>query len=246
MPAPYESIRLKNISDRKAEFNRLKLEDLKKAVAASNAGPSKPRKKAEKSPEKCEPRKSARNLTRKSSKGFFEISEKKSLPRRSQRIAKCQSYKESQAKKGQNVPKDVITGIKVCQEALKDNYKKPHQCNECNSCFTRSNDLKRHIERVHRGLKPLKCNIVDTTSLTVCDYATGNLSHLKRHRLVVHTTLNAFMCYGCFYSFSDNHSLKVHVCKSAVDKKARIKCDFCENTYAYRNSMTRHKKIHQE
>ena len=95
MLVPYESNRLKNISDRKAEFNRLKLKDLKKAVAASNAGPSKPRKKAEKSPEKKEPRKSARNLTRKSYKEFFEISEKKSLLRKSERISKHQNYKES-------------------------------------------------------------------------------------------------------------------------------------------------------
>ena len=95
MPVPYESNRLKNISDRKAEFNRLKLKDLKKAVAASNAGPSKPRKKAEKSPEKCKPRKSARNLTRKNYKEFFEISEKKSLHRKSERISKRQNYKES-------------------------------------------------------------------------------------------------------------------------------------------------------
>ena len=95
MLVPYESNRLKNISDRKAEFNRLKLKDLKKAVAASNAGPSKPRKKTEKSPEKYEPRKSARNLTRKSYKEFFEISEKKSLLRKSERISKHQNYKES-------------------------------------------------------------------------------------------------------------------------------------------------------
>ena len=95
MPVPYESNRLKNISDRKAEFNRLKLKDLKKAVAASNAGPSKPRKKAEKSPEQWEPRKSKRNLIRKNYTEFFEISEK-SLPRKSERISKRhQNYEES-------------------------------------------------------------------------------------------------------------------------------------------------------
>ena len=88
MPVPYENIRLKNIRDRKAEFNRLRIKDFKKS--ASNASPSKPRKKAEKSPEKCKPRKSARNLTRKNYKEFFEISEKKS-----QRISKHQNYKES-------------------------------------------------------------------------------------------------------------------------------------------------------
>ena len=95
MSVPYESNRLKNIADCKAEFNRLKLKDLKKEVAASNAGPSKPRKKTEKSPEKYEPRKSARNLTRKSYKEFFEISEKKSLPRKSERISKHENYEES-------------------------------------------------------------------------------------------------------------------------------------------------------
>ena len=159
---------------------------------------------------------------------------------------KLKQLKSVQAKKGQNVPKDVITSIKDCQEALKDNDKKTHQCNECNFCFGRSNDLKRHIERVHEKLQPFKCNIVDTTSLKVCDYTTGYRYHFNRHVLVAHTTDNAFMCYGCFYSFSDNHSLKVHVCKSAVDKKARLKCEFCQKTYAYQNSLKRHEKIHQE
>ena len=93
MSVPYESIRLKNIRDRKAEFNRLRIKDFKKS--ASNASPSKPRKKAEKSPEKCKSRKSARNLTRKNYKEFFEISEKKSLHRKSERISKRQNYKES-------------------------------------------------------------------------------------------------------------------------------------------------------
>ena len=35
-----------------------------------------------------------------------------------------EKMKSVQAKKGQNVPKDVITGIKDCQEALKDYDKK--------------------------------------------------------------------------------------------------------------------------
>ena len=35
-----------------------------------------------------------------------------------------EKLKSAQAKKGQNVPKDVITGIKDCQEALKDYDKK--------------------------------------------------------------------------------------------------------------------------
>ena len=37
---------------------------------------------------------------------------------------KLKKLKSVQAKKGQNVPKDVITGIKDCQEALKDYDKK--------------------------------------------------------------------------------------------------------------------------
>ena len=89
MPVPYEKERLKNISDRKSEFNRRKIDDYKKA--ASIAGPSKPRKKVAKSPEKKKLRKSARNLEKKSYTEFFDISEKKSQP--SQRIH--QRYEES-------------------------------------------------------------------------------------------------------------------------------------------------------
>ena len=36
------------------------------------------------------------------------------------KFIKNEKLKSVQAKKGQNVPKDVITSIKDCQEALKD------------------------------------------------------------------------------------------------------------------------------
>ena len=40
------------------------------------------------------------------------------------KLIKNKKLKIIQAKKGQNVPKDVITSIKDCQEALKDYDKK--------------------------------------------------------------------------------------------------------------------------
>ena len=62
-----------------------------------------------------------------------------------------------------------------------------HFCNECDASFTCPVDLKRHIDSVHLGKKPFKCNIVDTASLTVCDYACARKWDLKRHRMEFHT-----------------------------------------------------------
>ena len=119
-----------------------------------------------------------------------------------------------------------------------------HFCNECDASFTCPVDLKRHIDSVHLGKKPFKCNIVDTASLTVCDYACARKWDLKRHRMGFHE--NAFICFDCFYSFSDNSNLERHVCKFSVNKKERNECNFCEKSYAYKTNLTKHmKKEHQ-
>lgn len=50
---------------------------------------------------------------------------------------------------------------------------KPHRCKFCDSCFTTSGELVRHVRYRHTYEKPHKC--------TECDYASVELSKLKRH-----------------------------------------------------------------
>ena len=50
---------------------------------------------------------------------------------------------------------------------------KPHQCKFCDSTFTTSGELVRHVRYRHTHEKPHKCS--------ECDYQSVELSKLKRH-----------------------------------------------------------------
>ena len=55
--------------------------------------------------------------------------------------------------------------------------KKPFKCNECDAAFSVKRSLKMHIESVHEGKKPFACKF--------CDASFGQKGNLKRH-LAIH------------------------------------------------------------
>ena len=55
-------------------------------------------------------------------------------------------------------------------------WKKPHECNQCDHAFLRAGSLRTHL-KTHNEEKSQKCNQCDYAS-----YEAGNLkTHLKRH-----------------------------------------------------------------
>jgi uncharacterized Zn-finger protein len=68
--------------------------------------------------------------------------------------------------------------------------------------FTTSGELVRHIRYKHTFEKPHKC--------TECDYASVELSKLKRH-IRSHTGERPYQCPHCQYASPDTYKLKRHL-----------------------------------
>ena len=70
--------------------------------------------------------------------------------------------------------------------------KPDHCCDQCNKVFTRSHDLKRHIQRVHSSDRPFTCGLCDK------DFASSNM--LRRHEKIHQE--KTFECQKCHKKFS--------------------------------------------
>ena len=74
----------------------------------------------------------------------------------------------------------------------KEPTKPGHCCGQCNKVFTRSHDLKRHIQRVHSSDRPFTCGWCDK------DFASSNM--LRRHVKIDEE--KTFKCQKCHKKFS--------------------------------------------
>ena len=66
------------------------------------------------------------------------------------------------------------------------------KCAECSYSTWRRSHLERHIDTVHKKLKPYKCDI--------CPFSTGRKGHLDRHVDNVHKKIKSFLCDKCSWS----------------------------------------------
>ncbi|XP_045784094.1 transcriptional repressor CTCF-like [Maniola jurtina] len=110
---------------------------------------------------------------------------------------------------------------------------KPHVCKYCNSPFTTSGELVRHVRYRHTHEKPHKC--------TECDYASVELSKLRRHKRC-HTGERPYQCPHCTYASQDTFKLKRHMRTHTGEKP--YKCDHCKMCFTQSNSLKAHKLIH--
>ncbi|XP_053624196.1 transcriptional repressor CTCF-like isoform X2 [Plodia interpunctella] len=110
---------------------------------------------------------------------------------------------------------------------------KPHICKYCKSPFTTSGELVRHVRYKHTHEKPHKC--------TECDYASVELSKLRRH-VRCHTGERPYQCPHCTYASPDMFKLKRHLRTHTGEKP--YKCDHCNMCFTQSNSLKAHKLIH--
>ncbi|KAJ9600457.1 hypothetical protein L9F63_009227 [Diploptera punctata] len=116
-----------------------------------------------------------------------------------------------------------------------------HMCNYCNytspkrnyNAFTTSGELVRHVRYRHTHEKPHKC--------TECDYASVELSKLKRH-MRCHTGERPYQCPHCTYASPDTFKLKRHLRIHTGEKP--YECDICHARFTQSNSLKAHKLIH--
>lgn len=110
---------------------------------------------------------------------------------------------------------------------------KPHVCKYCKSPFTTSGELVRHVRYKHTHEKPHKC--------TECDYASVELSKLRRH-VRCHTGERPYQCPHCTYASPDTFKLKRHLRTHTGEKP--YKCEHCNMRFTQSNSLKTHKLIH--
>ncbi|XP_053954620.1 transcriptional repressor CTCF [Anastrepha ludens] len=132
----------------------------------------------------------------------------------------------------------------VCDRGFKTNHslqnhvnvhlgRKPHGCLSCESRFTTAGDLARHVRYKHTHEKRHKC--------TECDYATVEMSKLRRH-MRAHTGERPYQCPHCTYASPDSFKLKRHLRIHTGEKP--YECDICQSRFTQSNSLKSHKLIH--
>ena len=80
-------------------------------------------------------------------------------------------------------------------------------CAKCNKTFSfpTAASFKRHIESVHEGKRPYKCDH--------CELRFEEKSKMKNHVSVVHDKQKSFNCGSCDAKFATKTNLKEHICQ---------------------------------
>ena len=150
-----------------------------------------------------------------------------------------------------SVAPDFMMGNVVIKQELMDNdgqnssvpveQRKNFVCTHCQSGFTTTKSLRRHILSVHEGVKketiPFTCDTCGTTFTAA--------KSLKRHVEIVHEGIR-YQCSICGKSVTSKSSLKDHI--SAVhDKEKPYVCAMCGFSCARKDYLSHHyKTVHED
>ncbi|CAL4170007.1 unnamed protein product [Meganyctiphanes norvegica] len=105
---------------------------------------------------------------------------------------------------------------------------KHHKCNDCNLTFSRSFDLKQHIN-THTGEKLFKC--------TECSYKASKSYDLRMHKALKHN-VKMYSCSKCEYDCKTVTDLKSHQLTCFQEKK--FKCFYCNYESKKKYNFNRH------
>ncbi|XP_017091330.2 zinc finger protein weckle [Drosophila bipectinata] len=112
--------------------------------------------------------------------------------------------------------------------------KQDNCCPHCNKNFTTVGTLKRHIEGVHKQIKPYEC--------ALCGKGFKYLTGLKEHKLV-HTDDCPFECPVCRRRFKNKARLKIH---SDIHSSNIYECTICGMKLKTRRTFNKHKLVHSD
>ncbi|XP_017067197.2 zinc finger protein weckle [Drosophila eugracilis] len=112
--------------------------------------------------------------------------------------------------------------------------KPDNSCIFCKKLFTTPGTLKRHIEGVHKKIKPYVCDLCGKSF----NYVTG----LKDHKLV-HTEECPFECPVCKRRFKNLTRLKIH---SDTHSDKIYECTICGVKLKTRRTFNKHKLVHSD
>lgn len=106
------------------------------------------------------------------------------------------------------------------------------QCRECKKVFANGSGLIRHVQCVHKNMRPHQC--------PDCRVRFKEKSKMRMHISVMHSgTAPILPCTSCDKTFTQKSGLIRHV--NTVHKQLRpFRCDQCERTYSERSKLTQH------
>ena len=87
--------------------------------------------------------------------------------------------------------------------------KKCYRCKDCDAPFNTRKYLKKHVNRVHLKLKPLKKLVCNE-----CEASFEHKQHLEHHLNKVHLNVKPYKCNHCEKAFFIDTHLKAHVKKN--------------------------------
>ena len=117
--------------------------------------------------------------------------------------------------------------------------KKKFPCDfeNCTKSFDKRSALQKHIDSVHLGLKPYKCDI--------CDKAFGRKGTLKTHVKTVHNNEKPFKCDKCGECFGLKQTLERHLASKHAEGLNLVACPECDEKFPNENQLNTHvRKFH--
>ncbi|KAI8045591.1 zinc finger protein weckle [Drosophila gunungcola] len=112
--------------------------------------------------------------------------------------------------------------------------KPDNSCPHCEKIFTTPGTLKRHIDGVHKQIKPYVCDL--------CGKSFNYITGLKDHKLV-HTEECPFECPVCQRRFKNKARLKIH---SDTHSDKIYECTICGVKLKTRRTFNKHKLVHSD
>ena len=91
-------------------------------------------------------------------------------------------------------------------------------CEQCGKTFASQQNLKIHIDRVHKKLKPFVCEW-DIGDGQICNKTFATQQDLQRHIDTIHKKETPYRCEECGKAFSTRKNLEIHI--NRVHQKSR-------------------------
>ncbi len=163
--------------------------------------------------------------------------------------------------------KSFSTKSKLARHKRHHTKEKPFTCSLCNKHFYRKEDVKNHVDAVHKKLKPFSCpkcpqsfaqkqvrdrhvsrkHKTDPTQLSFscmhCSQSFASQKDLSEHAKLHKDKL--FSCSHCDKQFYKKQSVQKHV--DSVHKQLRpYLCTVCGKCFAVKWNLTEHLRFHEE
>lgn len=106
-----------------------------------------------------------------------------------------------------------------------------YKCTLCPKSYKTDDNLKKHVDSKHLGLKPFEC--------TICDKKFTQKGSLTTHLKKKHSNNpNKYKCPQCDKSYADDYNVQRHV--NAKHSKIKYKCSLCVKEFTRQTGLKKH------